>query len=332
MSGWAAVVRVLEDGVTEGIYPGAVAAVAVDGELVFHEAVGLRSVVPTAAANTLRTRYDLASLTKPVVATLVARHRARHGLDLDAAPRGPTWKHLLGHASGWPAHRDYSALPADQIPTAVWTEPLERPGGLRAVYSDLGYMALGWSLEDLTGRRLDELVDAVRDELRLGELAFGPSEEAAPTERCARRGLLVGAVHDPNAWALGGVAGHAGLFGTAADVAAFGARLLHAVERETALGKELACFWGTPAASEPTTWRLGFDTPSLVGSSAGTRFGPRAVGHLGFTGTSLWLDPDARLSVALLSNRVHPEVVANPAIRLLRPRFHDAVREALTGT
>lgn len=330
---WALVAALLRDACgPTGAFPGCVAAVVVAGELVFHEAFGDRALDPVAEPATRETRYDLASLTKPVVASLVAQAvvDGRLGLEHPVGPHA-TLRQALGHASGWPAVRDFSQRSPAAIREAVLAEPLERPPGSAAVYSDLGYMALGWALEAARGRSLPELLDAARDDLRLGALAYGPSRAAAPTERCARRGLLRGEVHDPNAWALGGVAGHAGLFGTARDVAGFGQALLHHTRAGTPLGRALLSFWSQSAAEAPTTWRLGFDTPSLTGSSAGSRFGPGAVGHLGFTGTSLWLDPKAELVVVLLSNRVHPRVDPSPVIRQLRPRFHDAVREALGG-
>ncbi len=334
MSAWADVAALLEAGTAlredgrPAVFPGCVAGVMQGGRWVFHEAFG---VVGLGEGPTTRgTRYDLASLTKPVVAALVARvvRDGRWALDAPVTAHA-TLAQLLGHASGWPAHRDFSDRTPQGVRDGVLSEPLERPAGRAAVYSDLGYMALGWALEAHEGAALPQLLSAARDELALGGIAYGPCSGAAPTERDARRGLIRGQVHDPNAWALGGVAGHAGLFGTCADVAQFGAALLREVARGTPLGGVLTQFWSTSAAQEPTTWRLGVDTPSATGSSAGGAFGPRAVGHLGFTGTSLWLDPDDDVVVVLLSNRVHPVAEASPAIRQLRPRFHAAVRAAL---
>jgi CubicO group peptidase (beta-lactamase class C family) len=147
-----------------------------------------------------------------------------------------------------------------------------------------------------------------------------------------RQRVLTGEVHDPNAWMLGGVAGHAGLFGTAADVALWGKVLLDIWQgRDGRLPPEIVRqFWSPDASpsSETTTWRLCFDGVSSQGSSTGQYFGSKAVGHLGFTGTSIWLEPEIDLVVVLLSNRVHPTVVEEPPIKAFRPRFHDAMYKA----
>jgi CubicO group peptidase (beta-lactamase class C family) len=152
----------------------------------------------------------------------------------------------------------------------------------------------------------------------------------APTERCAwRRRILCGEVHDDNAYAMGGVAGHAGLFGSAADVAALAGRL-HVCWRgeDDFVPREIVReFWARAGQVPDSTWALGWDTPSPEGSSAGRHIGPEAVGHLGFTGTSLWVDLARGLEIVLLTNRVHP-ARDNERIRELRPRVHDAAVEA----
>ena len=155
----------------------------------------------------------------------------------------------------------------------------------------------------------------------------------APTERCPWRGkILWGEVDDDNAWAAGGVAGHAGLFSSAADVHALVCRL-----RASALGQDsflpadiVRRFWTRDGLVPASTWALGWDTPSPAGSSAGTRVSAQAVGHLGFTGTSLWIDFERDAHVILLTNRVHP-TRQDERIRDVRPCLHDAVWEALDG-
>ena len=155
----------------------------------------------------------------------------------------------------------------------------------------------------------------------------------AATERCPVRGRVVsGEVHDLNAFAMDGVAGHAGLFSTAADLAAVGEALLAAwrgdagpalVERDV-----IREFW-RPAGVPGSTWRLGWDGPADARSQAGARLSRAAVGHLGFTGCSLWIDPARALIIVLMTNRVHPEVRDDPRFRAFRPAVHDAILEAL---
>jgi CubicO group peptidase (beta-lactamase class C family) len=236
----------------------------------------------------------------------------------------------------------------DLLRAAVLGEPAERPPGGGAVYSDAGFLALGFLVEAVEGDLLSR-VAARRVFARLGlratgfrdgldpaaSEALGAGRSFVPTERCAHRGEVNrGAVNDDNAWAVGGGAGHAGLFGTAEDAAAIGQAWLDAVLRGDGRGvvppptaREFARRDGTPGS----TRALGWDTPSAEGSSLGARLGrgPRgALGHLGFTGTSLWIDLDAEVVAVLLTNRVHP-TRDNERIRGFRPRFHDAVAEEL---
>jgi CubicO group peptidase (beta-lactamase class C family) len=241
---------------------------------------------------------------------------------------------LLAHASGLPAWRPlYQAGDAQAMRAAVLAEPLEAAPGTRSVYSDLGFMLLGWHLEARLGAPLDQLF-ARRIAAPLGlELGFRPADAAAcaPTE-----GTLRGVVHDDNARVLGGVAGHAGLFGTAADVS----RVAHALvaawhgARSTALPRlwpaaRVQQMW-RPSGVPGSTWCLGWDRPAATGSSAGARWPRDGVGHLGFTGCSLWIDPPRARWVVLLSNRVHP-TRANERIKAFRPVLHDAVVAALDG-
>jgi len=232
------------------------------------------------------------------------------------------------------------------VRAAVLAEPLEAPPGTRAVYCDPGFLALGFLLEAVAGERLARLADhRVFAPLGLADTQFldGLDPERgwtrvegrgfAPTERCEHRGEVnQGAVNDDNAWAMGGGAGHAGVFSTALEVAAAGQAWLDALRgRPSIVPAAAAAAFARPDPTPGSTRALGWDTPSAEGSSLGARLGrgPRgALGHLGFTGTSLWIDADAEVVVALLTNRVHPSR-DNEAIRPFRPRFHDAVAEAL---
>lgn len=290
------------------------------------------------------TRYDLASVTKPFTAWAAARLAARGELDLHAPldtllpeARGTalgrsTLDALLSHRAGLAPWRAlFHGLDASCAGSSGAREEILRallrevpaPDG-RAVYSDLGYILAGAALARATGLALDALL--ARESL--GEsLRFGPvdPEGCAPTERCAWRGaVLRGVVHDENCFALGGVAGHAGLFGTARALCARGVATLDALREGAPWARAML------APREGGTHRLGWDTRSATGSSAGARMGPSTFGHLGFTGTSLWCDPDAEVAVALLTNRVHP-TRAGDGIRALRPAVHDAVMDALTA-
>jgi CubicO group peptidase (beta-lactamase class C family) len=210
--------------------------------------------------------------------------------------------------------------------------------GTQSLYSDLGFMLLG----DLVERGFADGLDKLAERLLFAPLGahglgFAGSRALAgrtlaPTEDCpVRGGMLLGQVHDLNAFAMGGVAGHAGLFGNAADLLAL-ADALCAAWRDVGAdgrapvvpGEVLRLFW-QPAGIPGSTWRLGWDGPSAMGSLAGDRLSRQAVGHLGFTGCSLWIDPRQEISIVLLSNFVHPTVHKDPRFRSLRPAIHDAI-------
>jgi CubicO group peptidase (beta-lactamase class C family) len=214
------------------------------------------------------------------------------------------------------------------------------------VYSDLGFILLGWLLERTGGLRLDVQADrGIVEPLALSSTTFvnlADSEArarllanrtVAATQQCPERNRVVlGEVDDLNAYAMGGIAGHAGLFSTAQDLGAIAAGLCAAwkgsagatlVERDV-----IRRFWA-PAGVPGSTWRLGWDGPAPGESQAGARLSRNAVGHLAFTGCSLWIDPERELWIVLLSNRVHPQVPIDDRFRRFRPAVHDAVMEAL---
>ena len=243
---------------------------------------------------------------------------------------------LLEHAGGLTAHlpffRDHHGRRDYQH--AICTLPLEYAPRTRSVYSDLGFILLAFIAADAAGTGLDEQFDEVAGRLGIADLRFRPPaawrSRTAPTEVDPWRGrLLRGEVHDENAWALGGVAGHAGLFGTAPAVGRFARAVLETLRGRPRLARPetLARFVrrGRVAGSSRA---LGWDT-MLVTSSCGRSLSPAAFGHTGFTGTSLWMDPVQDLYVALLTNRVHP-TRANEAILGVRPAVHDAAVRALT--
>jgi CubicO group peptidase (beta-lactamase class C family) len=271
-----------------------------------------------------------------------------------------TFEHLLTHGSGLVAHRPYfrqasrearrrlnflcSREAKQWVYGQIHREKVAQPPGRKAVYSDLGFMLLGQAVETISGQTLDRFCQRhIFGPLGLRALSFVDlslvrarrvalrEDLVAPTQRCPwRKRVLCGEVDDENAWVMGGGAGHAGLFGSARDVDAL-ARALLACERggEGPLPRELVELMWTGDASIPGSTRtLGWDRPAPRGSSAGKHMGPSTVGHLGFTGTSLWIDRERRLSVTLLTNRVHPSR-DNDRIRDFRPRIHDAVLEAV---
>jgi CubicO group peptidase (beta-lactamase class C family) len=325
----------------------------------------LRSHPSRGGAVTADTVYDLASVTKVVATTAVLMELvARGAVDLDAvaaerlpelAPTGAAVRvrHLVGHASGLPAHREFfrrlragdrqgAATAREGLVRMAATTPLEAAPGQRAIYSDLGFLLLGAYLERTTGERLDQLTRRLVTE-PLGMAATGfvdldadpPAPRphpVAPTEICPYRGLVAGEVHDDNAHAGGGVLGHAGLFGTAGDLGRFAEALLAAAAGDPSAGFDGAVVrhFFAAAAAPDTSRRLGWDTPSRPPeiSHAGDRWPRDGVGHTGFTGTMVWLDPPRGRYVVLLTNRVHPRRDGT-GIRELRRAVMDAVVERL---
>jgi len=346
------------------VVPGFVLGVSFDGQIVFQEGFGSRQLVPRTLPVQSDTVYDVASITKAVVTSVLCMQEAASGrLPLDAAAsdglpelagagrEALTWRHLLAHASGLPAHQPFwrrvAGAPSSRLAIAQLAarEPLTYPPGSRAVYSDLGFILLGWWLERSTGRRLDHLF-ATRIAAPVGLLAARflslaePESRAellatrsvAATQMCAERHrLLLGEVDDLNAAAMEGIAGHAGLFSDAADLLAM-ARALTAAWRgegaELVARDAVRAFW-MPSGVPGSTWRLGWDGPAASGSQAGERLSRGAVGHLGFTGCSIWIDPARDLAIVLLSNRVHPTLPHDDRFRRFRPALHDAVLDAL---
>ena len=339
---------VLAEGVASGAFPGASAEVGTADGSVWTESFGCLDT-ESGRRVTGDSVFDLASLTKVVATTTLAMRavdEGRIGLADRVGRRLAAWRgsdrdsvtieDLLTHSSGLTAHlpfyRDHRGR--TEYEHAIGTVALEYAPRTRAVYSDLGFMLLGFILTDSAGGvPIDRQFDALARSRAWGDLRFRPPAEwrprIAPTEFDAWRGRLArGEVHDENAWALGGVAGHAGLFGTVHGVGAFARDLLRTWRGEEALAAPSTLARFTTRSQVPGSSRaLGWDT-MLPTSSCGRRMSSSAVGHTGFTGTSLWIDPAARLYVALLTNRVHP-TRANQAILGIRPAFHDAVMAAV---
>lgn len=334
---------VLLNGLNDQAFPAATVSAGRSNGASWEEAFGHLTYDAGAARCTDATIFDLASLTKVIAtASIAMRLVERNQLSLTASVRDllpdfdrPHWRtvlvrHLLDHSSGLPAHLRLwlTARGADDYRRAVMSLPLERAPGEASVYSDPGFMLLGWVLDSVGGSGLDrQFTDLLGTDI--APLLFRPDavlrDRIAPTEADPWRGRLIcGEVHDENAAVLGGVAAHAGLFGTAQAVGAFARLVLQTFTSPSRLGSPstmrlFATRTGVPASSRA----LGWDT-ALPTSSSGTRMRPTAIGHTGFTGTSLWIDWERDCYAVLLTNRVHPQRT-NEKLLPLRAQFHDAL-------
>ena len=325
--------RIVRRGITAGGYPGASVVVGRNGYSVFEKGYGrLGWTTGSAAVVPDESVYDLASLTKVVgtaTAAMILYDEGRLELDAPVAKYLPafsggtkdlvTVRQLLTHTSGLPAGRDLRRLASSawEARQLVIGTPLTCNPGRCLVYSDLGADVLGFTIESITGQGLDAFLDErVFAPLGMSDTHFRPDaamrDRIAPTEVSSPRGYAIrGEVHDENAWALGGVAGHAGLFSTAADLSLFAQMMLN---RGTLNGVRIVSDSAVARFTTRTTGTraLGWDTSDGEGS-AGVHMGERAFGHTGFTGTSLWIDPDRDLFVILLTNRVHAARARRPA-------------------
>lgn len=333
--------RALGRGLKARAFPMASLWVGCEGEPLGEVSVGGASAT---------TRFDTASLTKPIVVVTAAMRAVSQGLvrmDEMVAPDLPshvTVRALLGHRAGLPAWKDLvAALPPPRRPGHVESRyavsalvrqaARDSDPGRGVEYSDLGFILLGAFLAERLGVSLEAStpVGAYR-----GTRAPSKAQAAryAPTGYCQwRKGHVQGVVHDPNAWVMGGVAGHAGVFATASEVG----RWALALERLDAEGQASRLlpgldagvvhdFWDPAQRSGAATWLLGWDSPSAGASSGGRNISARSVGHLGFTGTSVWIDRERRLVTVLLTNRVALGASAQARLKAFRPELHDAVR------
>ncbi len=329
----ASIDHVVNRGVTAGGFPGASVVVGRRGYAAFEKGFGhLGWTADSPDVTPERTIYDLASLTKVVGTTTAAMILYDEGrLDLDAPvthylpaftgglKNQVTVRQLLTHESGLPAGRNLWRLAhsPSEAKSIVLSTPLACRPGKCQVYSDLGADVLGWVIESISGEGLDAFLDErVFGPIGMSDTHFRPDASLryriAPTEVSPPRGYPIrGEVHDENAWALGGVAGHAGLFSTAADLSLFAQMMLNMGEYQGVRiisDSTVALFTRRTAG----TRALGWDTADGEGSS-GIYMSERAYGHTGYTGTSLWIDPDRDMFVILLTNRVHAPKARRPA-------------------
>jgi serine-type D-Ala-D-Ala carboxypeptidase len=352
---------VLQEAIRARAFPGCAFGVMAGGKVALHAGVGRFTYESDAPEVTPETAYDIASVTKVVATTAAAMLLHQRGrLDLDAplaallpsfldgrASSDPahrvTVRHLLAHNSGLPGYVELfrTATTPDTLLRACLQLPLEAEPGTRAEYSDPGFILLGTALESLTS---EDIASWARREVfnPLGMTATGfcPAQETRssipPTEEdiTLRHRRIQGEVQDENAWVLHGVAGHAGLFSNVPDLLRFAGAILeagtgnHEATGNASLFERATIeFFAQRQGPAGSSCALGWDTPSEI-SSAGRHFGPHSIGHLAFSGCSLWIDLDAALAVVLLTNRTWPDR-QNQLIRSVRPAFHDAIREAL---
>lgn len=342
----------LEKAILARAFPSASAAVTYKGELICLKAFGHFVYEQDSDAVTSACIFDVASLTKVLATTTMAMILYDRGLlDLDTPimklvpelksddPRRDqiTLRMLLAHSSGLPAYEKLflRANGRDEIFAAACATPLVAEPGTKAEYSDIGFIILGVALERVAGEVLDRFCQhEIFAPLGMTHTGFDPPLHwwslIPPTQddQSFRHRIIQAEVQDENSSAMEGVAGHAGLFASAEDVAIFAHTMLQG-GRPILRPETLALFTRRQDSPADTSRALGWDTPSSP-SQSGKYFSPRSFGHLGYTGTSLWVDPERQLSITLLTNRTWPDC-KNEAIKEIRPKFHDAVIEALEG-
>ena len=352
----------LKQGIAEKAFPGASLAVTQGKDLLALAGVGHFTYDPGAEPVDEGTVYDLASVSKAVATTTIAmmlheQRKLRLDMPVQAAipefggsdPRRElvTIRMLLTHTSGLPAYLRLfeQAKDLDRLVEIAFRAPLAADPGSRADYSDIGFIILGELLSRLVGEPLDSLCGkqifkplgmrssntTVVAALRARDYALGYTynDDTKETKHVPMREIAAaapaGAINDENASILRGVAGHAGLFATAYDIARFAHCMLNG--GAPILQRETVQLFTTHDVSTPGPYALGWDTPTAP-SQSGKHFSPAAYGHLGYTGTSLWIDPERQLSVTLLTNRTWPNGTSDK-IKTVRPAFHDAILEAI---
>ena len=348
---------VIENAIADKAFPGATVAIGYRGKVSYH-AFGKLSYDKDSPAVKLDTMYDLASLTKVVVTTTLVEKLVEGDfaspLDLNApverylpewasGPQ-PEWRHkvsvmnLMTHTSGLPPFKEYWRTSTGKQDTLsrIFVEPLEYEPGTKVVYSDLGIILMAEIIQRQTGKPLDQLANEyIFGPLSMKDSIYNPPKklwpEIAPTEidDRFRHRLLQGEVHDENAYAIGGVSGHAGMFSTSPDLAAFCQMYLNGgvYAHNRIVKRSTIAEFILPQELAKNTRTIGWVAHSENGF-AGHYFSAHSFGHTGFTGTSLWIDPDRQVFVVLLTNRVDP-TRENMKIALVRPAFHDAVMKAL---
>jgi CubicO group peptidase (beta-lactamase class C family) len=357
----------LQQHIEAGEFPSAVYLVAERDEIVYEDALGHSVVEPYRVANKLDTIYDLASLTKPLVTTMLCARRIELGeLTLDSSvshylpefdrtdKQMITIRELLTHTSGLPAWRPLYLLTEDEperAAAAIAGLDLEYKPGTRVIYSDLGFIALGVLLERLTGQRIAELAKhEIFEPLKLEHTFFNPEialqtgiaacetgnayelemskQSGAGEYKNSRQRLIWGEVHDGNAYFLGGAAGHAGLFSTAHETYFLAQQFLG--ESSKLLNRETCRMFRENMTSGLDEARsIGWQLAATKDSTGGAHLPPDSFGHNGFTGTSLWIDPEHQRIFILLTNRTHAHALPFANINAVRREFHSVAARAL---
>ncbi len=323
------------------------------GKIVALKALGRFTYDGTSQPVETESIFDLASVSKVVATTSMAMILYERGLlDLempvvgvlpefggeDSRRREITFRQLLAHSSGLPAYERLflRTQTRDELLNDAFSVPLKNDPETHAEYSDIGFILLGVALERIAGEPLDRFCQReVFGPMAMSHSTYNPptalKSKIPPTadDKTFRKRLIQGEVQDENASVMGGVAGHAGLFSTALEIAIYANAMLNGgtpiIRPET-----LAVFTRRQGFPAGTSRALGWDTP-FSPSQSGKHFSPSSFGHLGYTGTSLWIDPERQVSMTLLTNRTWPDC-SNQAIKEVRPKFHDAVMEALGAT
>lgn len=346
----------LEKAISQGIFPGAVLLCAKDHEIVMHESYGFADIFEKREMRK-DSIFDLASLTKPLATTLalskliekkkVSLHQQIGSIlkEFKSTNKADiTVDMLLRHTSGLPAYREYfkkiikaGVNPQQYLRRLLVQEALENKMNQKQVYSDLGFMILSWVIETITRQRLDRFVtQEIYAPLGIRDLFFkeiSPDHETVDlngqrmvaTQVCPwRQKMMVGEVDDDNAWAAGGIDGHAGLFGDAGSIYKLCSEILNALQDNPTSVLTPDIIKSFVLKVNRYDMVAGFDTPSKINSSSGRYFSTSSIGHLGFTGTSFWIDPEISLIVIFLTNRVHPSR-SNLGIKKFRPKLHDLI-------
>jgi CubicO group peptidase (beta-lactamase class C family) len=363
---FGAAYRVLQEAIVARAFPGCAFGVLAGGQVALQDALGRFTYEEDTPAVTAKTVYDVASLTKVVATTAAAMLLVQRGqINVDTplsellpgfvagraaedAARHVKLRHLLAHSSGLQGYVEFfrTATTPEALLRACLELPLQAEPGARAEYSDPGFILLGKALEVQTGEHLSAwLRREVFEPLGMTVTGFCPEPAVRPSippteeDTTFRHARIQGEVQDENAWVLNGVAGHAGLFSNIPDLLRFAGAVLRAgtnsaAETSNTSGGNLHLFdratleeFAQRQDPQGSSRALGWDTPS-ENSSSGRHFAPHSIGHLGYSGCSIWIDMDAAVAVVLLSNRTWPDRQSQ-LIRAVRPSFHDAVREAL---
>lgn len=344
--------NLINKAIEEQTFPGAVLLVWKDDKILYEKPYGRFTYDDDSELVTKETIFDLASVTKVVAtttATMICLDRNLFSLDDKVVKFIPefgvndkeniTIRNLLLHNSGLPAWKKFyeSELNKEGVLLNIFYSELDYKTGTKMVYSDLGIITLGKIIEKVSGLTLDEFCKKeIFEPLEMYSTFFNPAESlkklCAPTEldNYWRNRLLQGEVHDETSSMLGGVAGHAGLFSTANDLSKFMSMILNkgTYKNKKIIKKETIELF-TKKQSDQSSRGLGWDTKSEKGSSAGDLFSPNSFGHTGYTGTSIWADPERNLAVVFLTNRVYP-TRENTKIISFRPQLHNSVINSIS--